>query len=446
MNTRNCYDIIIIGGGASGLMLAANLNLRAISRDEFSSSSSSRLSEQYVEGRRRLRGLILEKTDKLGAKLLLSGGGHCNVTHAGSIKDFVNAYGESGRFLRKPLYRHSNIELCRFFEDAGIPLTDGAEDKGRIFPRSMRSSDILDALVTKSNENGWEIRTNTEVTGISLPKEISCESSLDNDTAQSKNSLITLEACSCSSGCEFVLAKEAFVARAVVVATGGKTLPNTGSDGKMLDILADLGVHIVPPRSALAPINVKDYPYGELSGISIPDVTVTVSLLAARREEGGAKIKTPVKPMKMTGDILFTHDNFSGPVILNISRYARSGETIRISYNKPLAELPRRLVKLLEHRSRGESGDIRTSILSGLLEHEDFVIESVAENGMVTAGGVSLSEIDSATMLIKRLPSSAYVYAIGEALDCDGITGGYNLQMCWSTAAVAADSLRAMLT
>jgi predicted flavoprotein YhiN len=145
----------------------------------------------------------------------------------------------------------------------------------------------------------------------------------------------------------------------------------------------------------------------------------------------------------MTGDLLFTHNGFSGPAILNISKYAEPGCRLSISYNKELSELPRRMQRILEDRARGESGDIRTKKLAALLARDDFVVRSVDPRGMVTSGGISLAEIDLKTMQIKSAPacSKGAVYAIGEAIDADGITGGYNLQLCWSTARTAASSL-----
>ena len=114
------YDIAIIGGGASGLMLAANLDLMGAP------------------------GIVLEGSRVLGSKLLMSGGGRCNITHGGSIKDFINAYGEAGPVMRKCLYRHSNSGIMKWFEDRGLELTD---EGGRVFPASGRARDVLDTLL-----------------------------------------------------------------------------------------------------------------------------------------------------------------------------------------------------------------------------------------------------------------------------------------------------------
>lgn len=392
------YDVIIIGAGASGLMLAASLDL---------------------SGPR--KGLILEKTSRPGTKLLMSGGGRCNITHGGSIKDFVNAYGSAGQKLRKCLYRHNNISLAEWLEDNGISLSDehgdpvysyDLENAGRIFPASMKASDILSLLMEKAAHNGWEIRTESGVY----------------DIRRNEGS---------SGWIVNASPAESFTAENIVIASGGITYPETGSDGSMFDILKYIGISVTPLHSALAPISVEDYPYEDLSGISIEDVTVTI----LGPDSSG---KNTLKAAAMTGDLLFTHRGFSGPAILNISRYAKTGHTIRINYNKTADELPRRLIRSLEDRAKGPSGDIRTTILSALLSSDEFTISSVDEHGMVTAGGISLDQIDTHTMKLQagENAGSGALYAIGEAIDADGITGGYNLQMCWSTANTAADSLR----
>lgn len=385
------YDCIIIGGGASALMLAARLDVRNMPGG----------------------GLIIEKTGRCGTKLLMSGGGRCNITHGGSIKDFISCYGDAGPRLRKCLYRHSNMDLASWLEENGIQLADSKgetvyswdlADADRVFPASNKASDILNLFLEKAESNGWEIRKDTEVHGIHRRDD----------------------------GWEIRVSPAAsLTTENVVIASGGITFPETGSDGSVFRILEDLEVSVTPPRSALAPVYPEDYPYEELSGITLEDVTVTVFAPSEAGDHGKMAAR-------MTGDLLFTHRGFSGPVILNISRHAEPGGTLSISYGRAMEDLPKRMQKVLESRSRGPSGDVRTSVLAGLLISDDFIISSVDGNGMVTAGGISLDEIDTATMQLKRFPG---LYAIGEAIDADGITGGYNLQMCWSTASAAAGAL-----
>lgn len=410
------YDVAIIGAGASGLMLAANLDIGCSS------------------------GVVLEGTSCIGKKLLMSGGGRCNITHGGSIKDFVSAYGEAGPVLRKCLYKHNNLELISWLESRGVETTD---EGGRIFPTSMKAKDVLNAFVSEAASNKWKIKTGAKVCGFG------------------KNSdgvwIIELK------GADRLKDKEQIVAKSVVVATGGITYPESGSDGSMLELLKGMGLRIKEPRPALAPIYVKHYPYAELSGISVSDVSVTIFDRACVSEtvnsEAGtnktvigmtdaerdtkAEAKGKSKSVSMRGDLLFTHECLSGPVILNISKYAEEGDLISIRYNKSLEDLPRRMQRILQDRARGESGDIKTKVLEGLLNKDEFIVKGVSERGMVTSGGVLLDELDMSSM---RCKSDETLFIIGEALDADGITGGYNLQMCWSTACTCADALRGILT
>lgn len=396
------YDAAVIGAGASGLMLAANLDLEGA------------------------RGIVLEGSLRMGSKLLMSGGGRCNITHGGPIKEFVNCYGAAGTSLRRCLYRHSNAELASWFTGAGVALASengepldvlaGAglpEEAGRVFPASMKSKDVLDALTGAAERNMWQTEAGAKVTGLT-------RADADGDVSLSGLWNITLDG------------GHTVTSRNVVIASGGITYPETGSDGSVSGLLRGLGVEISEMRPALAPVYVKDYPYTELSGISLPEVTVT-----AFGSDAACTCKG--KAGRMTGDLLFTHNGFSGPVILDISRYAEPGQLLRIKYNKEFTELPKRMQRVLEDRARGPSGDIRTKLLASLLDHDDFTVERIDERGMVTAGGVALSEVDMSTMQLKRFDG---LYVIGEALDADGRTGGYNLQMCWSTACTCADALR----
>ena len=373
------YDCIIVGAGASGLMLAAKMKVN--------------------------KGLIIEGTSAAGSKLLLTGGGRCNLTHAGSIKNFISCYGEAGKSIRKLLYKHSNIEFVDWLNELGLETTTESD---KIYPISMKASDVRDLLLARAHENGWVIKYNAKV------KDIKSYTELGNDNPAGW----------------LVCANENCLTDKVVIATGGITYPKTGSDGSMFEILEKLGVELAPRKAALSSIEIKDYPYKELAGVSLSDVTVTAY-------NSDPMITCKGKAARITGDVLFTHTGFSGPAILNISKYAEVGEIIKLSYNKAPSELPKSLRKALEGRSKNDSGDIRNSKLAALLESDDFVVSSIDKNGMVTSGGIALDELDLSTMEIKKLPG---IYAIGEAIDVDGMTGGYNLQLCYSTASVVAEN------
>ena len=414
MNDNHVYNLIIIGGGASGLFFAANSNLPHCSNTFHGSNLSS--------------GLILEKTDKVGTKLLMSGGGRCNITHGGSIKDFISKYGESGAAIRKILYKHSNLELLKFLKDNGMETYE--EDDGRVFPVSEKASDVLNMLVRKSRGNGFTIKTGVEVLSITRRDdawEITCET----NTSGNNKERIT---------------KTVYKAKKVVIATGGCSYPTSGSDGKMFDILKrDLGIHITELTPALYPIKVEGYPYSDISGLSL-----------------NAQIRCGKK--KYFGDLLFTHNSFSGPSAINLSSDLKQGDNISINYLHPHStgevfdklqaatlgnksslaniinstfDLPKNFSRIIAERCNGS-----TKLAARLLTEDSFRVSGSGsfKNAMVTKGGVSLNEVDLSTMELKSHPG---IYVIGEALDVNGETGGYNLQFAYSSSCVAATSLGA---
>ena len=171
------YEQIIIGAGAAGLYYAAHCPCK--------------------------NGLILEKMPSPGQKLLLSGSGQCNLTHGGSIKDFISHYGEQGPRIRSALYRGNNLLLMKFFTENGIPLTERSD--GKVFPRSMDASKVLELLLSLSRKNGWELKTDCPVTAL--------------ETAEDGFSV-----------------NGAFEAPRVIVAAGGCSYPATGSDGSMFPL------------------------------------------------------------------------------------------------------------------------------------------------------------------------------------------------------------------
>lgn len=381
-------EVIIIGGGTAGLFCGATFSLG-------------------------VNGLILEKTGRPGTKLLMSGSGQCNITHGGSIKDFVSHYGEKGSKIRGILYKHNNRELCKFLEGNGIPTIE--REDGKVFPASLKSRDILDMLLNKCKQNGFAISHNEEVRNISK------EDGIFKVTTKS----------------------DCYLAKKVVVATGGCSYPTTGSDGSMLRILKDsFDLNVIPPKPSLVPIFVENYPYTEASGISFGNIGVSVF-------RGSKKIASEV------GDVLLTHQNLSGPAILNISRYVINGDKIVLNYLYPGSfeetfarlrtvtsgnkksldnivsgefNLPKKFVQILVR----ESGE-QLKTLAQNLWGQSFTVSGVAgyKEAMCTSGGISLDEINLKTMECKKVPG---LHLIGEVVDIDGDTGGYNLQFAYSSA------------
>lgn len=382
------YQKIIIGSGAAGLFFAAACPGGA--------------------------GLILEKTDSPGKKLLLSGSGQCNLTHGGSIKAFISHYGSAGKRIRSALYKHNNQSLMDFFTEHGMDLLERPD--GKVFPRCLDARQVLELLLRLGRENGWQLKTDCPVTSLAVQP---------NGMFLINGELETKQA---------------------IIAAGGCSYPATGSDGSMFPILESLGLKIVSPRPALVPITVQGYPYKALRGISFPSALVRID------------------SHQLTGPLLLTHNSFSGPAVLNLSRYARPGGQLEIGYVPELAvfpkaagsrqstavflaeglALPKRFVEIILKRAGIEPGKKAVALSSKeqkavlrLLTRDTFSISGTSgfSSAMATRGGVSLDEMDLKTFACKKYPG---LFVIGEALDVDGDTGGYNLQFAFSSAKRAA--------
>ncbi len=403
------FDAIVIGAGPSGIFCAIN-----------------------AAPERRV--LVLEKMPRPGIKFLLSGSGRCNITHAGAPDDFIPRYGGHGRFLRHALYTFPGGGLLRYFRDRGMDFVE--EEGGKIFPASGGAAALLKSLLDDLTEKGAALKTGEAVREIS---------------AGGRGFVVRTDRCR-------------YTAASAVIATGGMSYPGTGSSGDGYALAGSAGLSIVGPKPALVPLYVRDYPFGGLAGISVSD-----SVIAVHR--GGKKIASA------RGDLLFTHRSLSGPGILDISRYVETDDELRIAlaggkvaddFHAVFGELlgddpsrtvkralspmrvPDRLMKLLFSIAGIETG-LRCGNLPG--EKKKALAEMLSSfrcavlrtggfgEAMVTAGGVDLRGIDSRTMESKAVPG---LFVIGEALDVDGDTGGYNLQACFSTAFLAARRIREM--
>ena len=397
------YDLIITGAGAAGLFAAAN-----------------------VPGN--MKTLVLEKTNKPGQKLLLTGSGQCNLTNNIPIREFLNHYGNNGKQLRPVLFPFSNSALIKYFENNSLSLI--TREDGKVFPASMKSADVLNLLLDKCNKNNVEILYNAPVKQV-----------ISND---SENYGYTVK----------TPAKE-YTSKYILITTGGASYPQTGSDGNFFTVLEDFGIKLKPHRPALAPIYVRNYPYADLSGITVPNSELTIK----QKEQG--------KAFKITDSLLFTHKGFSGPAVLTLSRYATPGDELIINFmpGRKNTDLRTELIEA----SKGYSGQINTllssvtglprsltdricseiniskeekaSRLSGremasaadIITTGSFEITEIGgfSTAMITSGGVCLDEVNLKTMEAKHHPG---LYFAGEVLDVDGDTGGYNLQFAFSSA------------
>ncbi len=402
--TVNTYDTIIIGGGPAGLFAAANLK-------------NSRV-------------LLIEKGERPGRKLLISGSGQCNFTHAGNVGELLKHYGGNGRFLRDALHTFSNKDLIGFFSGAGI---EPVEDKnGKIFPSSLKANDIYKVLIDKCNDNRVTILASSPVTGIDYS---------DGSFAISAGSTI-------------------FKCRNLVIATGGLSYPATGSSGDGYRFAESLGHTLVKPKPALTPVYIHGYRMTELSGISLTDVKINL-------------FRNGKKAGEHTGDVVFTYKGLSGPGILDFSRFITNGDILKINFANENTEafnrnfilvsqtdgkttlqsflkqynIPRNLMRFLIEIA-GSAPDQQIAVitksvrikLAELFCESPFLVEKPGDYkvAMATAGGVALGEVSSKTME-SRLKEN--LYFAGEVLDIDGDTGGYNIQAAFSTAFLAAKSI-----
>ena len=398
------YDTIVIGAGAAGLFYGA-------------------LSEPGADS------LIIDHSERPGLKLLLSGSGQCNITHDGSIKNFISRYGQNGRYIRSVLYSANSLSLIEFLNKNGIKTI--TREDGKIFPESLKASEILNMLIKKSEANGFPLLLKQNIT------DIRCDDSDGTYTVSTENS--------------------SFKAKKLVIAIGGMSYPKTGSDGSLYHLIEKLGIQMTPARPALVPIYTHNYGYKSLSGISFK--AVSVRLLENNREVAAT-----------TGDILLTHRAFSGPAILDISRYAAQGYELEINYIYPITG--QKAADMIKAGFQGNSRELHTYISRTFKIPDAFAVKLIEDAGicpymktsctegdeiakiaealtchryavsgtgsfgeaMVTAGGVSLDEVNLRNMESKK---HSNLFFIGEVLDIDGDTGGFNLQFAYSSAMAA---------
>ncbi|MEE2826924.1 MAG: NAD(P)/FAD-dependent oxidoreductase [Planctomycetota bacterium] len=412
MSTSNqAWDVIVIGGGAAGLMAA------------------------YSAAERGRQVLLLEKNRKLGVKILMSGGTRCNITHDCGPKEIATAIGEKGRFLYPALGALPPHQIVQMIESCGVSTK--IESTGKIFPASDRAIDVRDALVSLAESAGAIIRNLHPVTDVSRDNE------------------------------EFLIKTEAasFRTRRLILTTGGKSYPGCGTTGDGYTWATALGHTLVPPVAALTPIQTSDPGPRQLSGMTLPLTGVTVMDTSGSQSQVIAQDK---------GSVLFTHFGFSGPAILNVSRvinchkpsgqlllqldFVCRGTTEQFSSqlrqllqaqgkssiaNLAIEEIPRRLMRFLLDRANilpetraAELSREQANRLTGELKSASFPISGTLgfEKAEVTAGGINLQEIHSKTMESKVCPG---LFLAGEVIDIDGPIGGYNFQAAFSTGWLA---------
>ena len=418
---NNKYNLAIIGGGPAGMIAAGHA------------------------GEMGSRVVLIEKNDRLGVKLLITGKGRCNITNAEEdLRKMVNMYRPNGKFLHSAFNKFSNIDIVDFFEQRGLKTK--TERGNRVFPASDNSKAVLGSLKNYLRDNKVEIKLNSPAEKIITSKN------------NKKIEKIILKN------------KEEIIADNFVLATGGKSYPETGSTGDGYKWLANLGHKVIEPKPALTPIIVREKWVKKLEGLSLKNVEV--SLWNNRKIES------------LFGEALFTSNGLSGPVVLNLSnkisafvpRTSADEGNLRIKIDfKPALDyptldkriqrdfeaqknkqfknsldklLPKKLIPVIIELSEIKRNKKINEItreerkkLIKLLKEFELNVKGLTgfTKAIVTSGGVDLKDVDPRTMKSKIIDN---LYFAGEILDIDGPTGGYNLQVAWSTGyAVGENSL-----
>ena len=381
--------------------------------------------------------LILEKMNRPGRKLRITGRGRCNLTNVAPLSDFITRFGPNGQFLRQAFSRFFSAELVALFEELGVPTV--TERGGRVFPVSGQAREVVDALVHWVRKRGGTLRTRSPVERLLVEG----------------GQVVGVQ----------VSPNRVHRSDAVIIATGGASYPATGSTGDGYRLAQSVGHTIVPIRPALVPLETAGDIAPRLQGLSLRNVAVRVWVNEKKQAEA-------------FGEMLFTHFGVSGPTILTLSRQVvdalRLGQRVTLSIDLKLAlderRLDARLLRDLDAHGKRQFHTLLKDLLPRKLipvcidllgippnrvahqitaqERErlriwlkDFRLEVTGHRpfaeAIVTAGGVDTREVDPRTMA-SRLAEGLYL--AGEVLDVDGDTGGFNLQAAFSTGWLAGRS------
>lgn len=406
--------IIVIGAGAAGMMAACR-----------ASQCGAHV-------------LLLEKNEKTGKKIYITGKGRCNLTNACDTEELFANVVHNPKFLYSAFYGFSNFMAMDFFESSGCRLK--VERGERVFPQSDHSSDVIKALERRLRENGVEIRLHTEVKDVVCRNDKIAGVLLKNGTTET--------------------------ADAVILATGGLSYPTTGSTGDGYRMAAKAGHTVTEPAPSLVPLMVRETYPKELQGLSLKNVRA--SLISAQNEK---------VIYEGFGEMLFTHFGVSGPLILSASSYygekeKKNGCFLKLDLKPALTEeqLDRRILRDFEENQNRQfknavgglfpnrlipvmievSGIPADKPVNEITKEERKRFVSVIKNwrleitgtrdyqeAIITRGGVNVKEVNPSTMESKKVKG---LYFAGELLDLDALTGGFNLQIAWSTGYLAGEN------
>lgn len=407
--------VIVIGAGPSGMMAAIAA------------------AEQGAQV------MLLEKNDRIGKKLMITGKGRCNVTSNKEVPEIISQFGHNGKFLYTALARYSNRNLMDFFENEGVPLK--VERGERVFPESDQARDIVNALRRRMEKLGVDVWLNAPV------KEVLSENGRARGVMLPNRRVLEADA--------------------VIVATGGLSYPGTGSTGDGYHFAVKNGHSIVTPRASLIPLVCEEEWLKQLQGLSLKNVTLKIT------DENGKKIAEEF------GEMLFTHFGISGPIVLSesfkvVDYWQKKHEPLQayIDFKPALSreKLDARILREIEEQNKkqlknslhalmptklipvflqltGINGDKEMHQITreerakmvDILKDFRFTVTGArpVEEAIVTAGGVSIKEIAPKTMESKLVKG---LYFTGEVLDIDAQTGGFNLQAAFSTGYLAGQA------
>ena len=401
------FDVIVIGGGASGMMASI-----------FSARNGNST-------------LVLDHNEKLGKKLYITGKGKCNLTNNSSIETHLNNTITNSKFMFSALNQFSPQDAMAFFEENGLKLR--TERGNRVFPDSDKSSDVIKTLERAMQRYGVVVSLNQEIKSVKKDKlfNILCDNGIN------------------------------YTCNSLIVATGGVSYVGTGASGLGYQIAKQFGHKIIEPRSALCPIVVNE-DVSELNGLSLRNVTLSY--------------KNGKKTFEEFGDLLFTFNSLTGPIALTLSskmnkfdikntklyidlKPALSVEQLDEKFQREFTEnakkdfrnylnslLPASFIEFfmkktkIKNKKMSEFTKLDRQTLINTLKHFDFSIKSLdnVNVSIVTSGGVDVKDINAKTMMSKLVEN---LYFVGEVLDVDALTGGFNLQIAWSTGYVAGNNV-----
>ena len=404
--------IVIVGGGAAGMLASV-----------FAAKNGNEVH-------------VIEKNEKLGKKLFITGKGRCNVTNDCDTEELFKAVMNNGKFLYSAFYGFNSQDMMQFLEDAGLRLK--VERGNRVFPESDHSSDVIRTLEKEMKKAGVQIHLRTEVKKILAEQEKITGVMLKNGTV--------------------------FEADAVIVATGGLSYPTTGSTGDGYRFAKELGHQVTELKPSLVPLKTKEAYIPQLQGLSLKNVELTV--------KNGKKVL-----YKDFGEMMFTHFGITGPLVLSasakIGKALEKGELQAWIDMKPALTEEQLDARILREFEAGKNKQFKNVIgvlfpssmtpvmielggispekpvhdiskeerrrFGALMKAFPFTITGMGEfkEAIITRGGVSVKEIHPGTMESKKIQN---LYFIGEVLDLDAVTGGYNLQIAWSTAYLAGNA------